>query len=464
MSQLPLDWSPGPSETTPLLSVSELGSRISAALAGGVPDPVRVVGEIGSFNQRNGHWYFNLKDEKSLVQCVCWASDTRRVAHVPEIGNAVEISGSVVHWSPQGRTQLRVRAIELAGEGHQQAAFRRLCEELRKLGWFAQEAKRSLPAYPRRIAVVTSGAGAALHDVRATGAARWPACELVLVDVPVQGVGAAEQIVAAIASIDDSAKQTGIEAIILTRGGGSAEDLQTFNERQLAEAIHVAGIPIIAAIGHESDTTIAELVADRRASTPTQAAMLLLPDRVDESQRLDVLAESLAMRVVRLVRIRSEGLLRSDRGAAIGMRRRADAARQRLLRAESALLARRPHAVLAARRKAIERVASQFREVLTGRVLAGVRLLERQQLDAAARKAFARAEATLEERQGVLEAVGPEAVLARGYSVTTDADGGVIRNAEEVSVGSEIQSRLAVGTIRSTVNETGPASGDQRRK
>jgi exodeoxyribonuclease VII large subunit len=146
------------------------------------------------------------------------------------------------------------------------------------------------------------------------------------------------------------------------------------------------------------------------------------------------------------------------------MRRRADAARQRLLRAESALLARRPHAVLAARRKAIERVASQFREVLTGRVLTGVRLLERQQLDAAARKAFARAEATLEERQGVLEAVGPEAVLARGYSVTTDADGGVIRNAEEVSVGSEIQSRLAVGTIRSTVNETGPASGDQRRK
>jgi exodeoxyribonuclease VII large subunit len=455
MSQLPLDWSPGGPERTPPLSVTELGTRIAAALAGGLPDPVRVAGEIGSFSERSGHWYFNLKDEKALMQCVCWASDARRVRHRPEAGDAVEVSGSVVHWLPQGRTQLRVRAIELAGEGEQQAAFRRLCEELRVLGWFAEEAKQALPRYPRRIAVLTSAAGAALHDVRATAAGRWPACELVLVDVPVQGAGAAARIAAAIASTDASAEAAGIEAIILTRGGGSAEDLQAFNERSVAAAIQAASTPIVAAIGHESDTSIAELVADRRASTPTQAAMLLLPDRVDEAQRLDLLSGSLVMRVGQLVRSRSESLSRVDRAAMTGLRHRIDRARQRLLRAEAALLARRPHALLGARRRLVDGMAARAREAVTARRERGARALGLIQIHTVMRRTLARAEARLDERRGVLEAVGPEAVLARGYSVTTDAAGRVIRDGREVGVGAEILSRLAVGAIRSTVTEAG---------
>jgi exodeoxyribonuclease VII large subunit len=303
--------------------------------------------------------------------------------------------------------------------------------------------------------VLTSGAGAALHDVRATGAARWPACGLVLVDVPVQGAGAPERIAAAIASTDASAQKAGIEAIILTRGGGSAEDLQAFNERCVAEAIHSARTPIVAAIGHESDTSIAELVADRRASTPTQAAMLLLPDRVDESQRLDLLSASLVVRVGRLIQTRSEGLSRGDRGAVIAMRRRTDVTRHRLLRTESALLERRPHALVAGRRAAVEGLAARLQEAILARQFAGVRRLEVLRVDVAARQALTRAQALLEERRGVLEAVGPEAVLARGYSVTTDAQGRIIRDAEEASIGAEIHSRLAAGTIRSTVTDAG---------
>lgn len=451
MSQLPLDFSPGGAERMPPLTVSELGSRISTALATGVPDPVRVCGEIGTFSMRNGHWYFNLKDDKAIVQCVCWASDARRVQHQPAAGEAVELSGSVVHWSPQGRTQLRVRDIELAGEGDQQAAFRRLCTELRGLGWFAEDSKRPLPRYPRRVAVITSGAGAALQDVLATGARLWPACELVLVDVAVQGVAAASQIAAAIAATDAASEDAEIEAIILTRGGGSAEDLQAFNDRSVAAAIYAASTPIVAAIGHESDTSIAELVADRRASTPTQAAMVLLPNREDESQRIDLLSESLVLRFQRFLRQRLERVEAADRARAASMRRSLARLRQRHLSAETALVARRPHALLAARRAVVEEASVMLRAALVKRHFNATYAIERHQLSGAARRAIARATATLEERRGVLEVVGPEAVLSRGYSVTTDARGRLVRDCHAVAHGDELLTRLVDGSIRSIV-------------
>lgn len=434
--------------------MSELGSRISTALATGVPDPVRVAGEIGTFSERNGHWYFNLKDDKAIVQCVCWASDARRVKHQPAAGDAVEISGTVVHWSPQGRTQLRVQQIELAGEGDQQAAFRRLCNELRGLGWFSDELKQPLPRYPRRVAVITSGAGAALQDVLATGARLWPACELILVDVAVQGVAAAEQIAAAIAATDAVAKDRGIEAIILTRGGGSAEDLQSFNDRSVAAAIHAAAIPLVAAIGHESDTSIAELVADRRASTPTQAAMVLLPNREDESQRLDLISESLVLRLQRFLRQRIERVGGAERAMTTGMRRKVDVARQRHLSAEAAIVARRPHALLAARRAVVDETAARMRRVLMQRIIEANAALDRNQLGSAVRRAIVKSAATLEEKRGVLEAVGPEAVLARGYSVTTDAAGRLIRRSDAVSTGDDVVTRVAEGTIHSTVTRS----------
>lgn len=451
MKQLPLDWSPGGADRIPPLTVSELGSRISTALATGVQDPVRVAGEIGTFSERNGHWYFNLKDDKAIVQCVCWASAAQRVKHQPAAGEAVEIVGTVVHWSPQGRTQLRVEQIERAGEGDQQAAFRRLCAELRGLGWFSDESKQTLPRYPRRVAVITSGAGAALQDVLATGSRLWPACELVLVDVPVQGAGAAEKIAAAIAATDAAAKAQGIEAILLTRGGGSAEDLQAFNDRSIAAAIHAAATPLIAAIGHESDTSIAELVADRRASTPTQAAMVLLPNREDESQRLDLLAESLLLRFERFVGQRIERVAGAERAMTTGMRRRVALARQRHLSAETAIIARRPHALLAARRAVVDDAAARMRRGLMQRVIDSRARVDRNQLGSGVRRAIVKSAALLEERQRVLEAVGPEAVLARGYSLTTDAAGHVVRSSDDVQAGDELVTRVADGTLRSTV-------------
>jgi len=452
MSQLPFDWkpTPGPHER-PAISVTDLAKQISAALENGIADPIRVEGEVAAFSERRGHWYFALRDNEASIQCVMWASDVRLGASPIAIGDAVQVDGSLVHWAPQGRTQLRVRAVAPVGAGARQAAFRRLCAELRGLGWFEEAAKKPLPAVPTRIAVLTSSAGAALHDVRATAARRWPACRIELVDVPVQGATAAARIAESLADLDAHAAERGVDAIVLTRGGGSAEDLQAFNERVVAEAVHLARTPIVAAVGHESDTTIAELVADRRASTPTQAIMVLLPDREEESQRLDLLRDALARRLRALV---STAAKRSERGSealVAAIRLRLAAASQRLTEVERAMLARRPHAVLSARRELVGEQAGRLDQALIRRVTAASTALTALPLDRAIRQRVERAEARLRQRLRVLEAVGPESVLARGFSLTTTATGEVIRRSTDVQIGEEIETRVASGTIRSTV-------------
>jgi exodeoxyribonuclease VII large subunit len=433
------------------MTVGELGKRIGSALAAGLPDPLVVSGEIGTFNERHGHWYFTLRDEDGLVNCVMWAADVRRAQSELAAGNAVELTGSVVHWHRQGRTQLRVRSFRLAGEGDLQVAFRKLCEELRGLGWFEQSAKSPLPRVPGVVAVLTSGVSAALTDVQATAARRWPACRLLLEDIPVQGRGAAERIAARIRQVDASAAARGIDAIILTRGGGSAEDLQAFNERVLAEAIHAARTPIVAAIGHEVDTSIAELVADRRASTPTAAVELLLPDRDEERQRLDLLAASLGYRMQRATQTGSD-LLATLRDSLQGTIRLAlERARKEIVQLDADLLARQPHALLAARNLRIERMAGQLGDAAGRHRQRAANRLESTRLGAAISRRVAASVAVLEERAGVLKAIGPDAVLARGFSMTLTADGRIIRRAEDAAIGDEIESQLAVGSLHSVV-------------
>jgi exodeoxyribonuclease VII large subunit len=280
------------------ISVTEASARIRRAIES--TGRLRIVGEISNFSSRQ-HWYFTLKDGECQLDCVMWASSTASAACRPADGIEVVVEGTPTHYGPRGRTQLVVRAIERRGAGTLQQRFEELCRTLRAQGYFDEARKAPLPAYPRAIAVVTSAQGAALQDVLRTARLRAPFVRILAVDVPVQGDAAAPAIARAIDALDRRAAELEIDAVIVTRGGGSIEDLWAFNERAVADAIFRARIPVVAAIGHESDVTVAELVADRRASTPTAAVMLLLPDRDGMRQQSDHLHDRLRFLVQRRV-------------------------------------------------------------------------------------------------------------------------------------------------------------------
>lgn len=277
-----------PSEIT----VADASALIERTLADGIRGPLRIRGEIANL-ARKSHWYFSIKDASSVLRCVMWQSDAARVAFAPKEGDAVVVTGKIGHYAPQGSTQLYVSRMEPQGVGLLEQRFQALVRELRERGYFADERKKPLPAHPRRVAVVTSAAGAALHDVTKTARERRAGVEFVVIDVRVQGDGAADEVARALRALAQRHREMAIDAVIVTRGGGSREDLWAFNERVVADAAFALPIPLVAAIGHEVDTSVIELVADRRASTPTQAAMLLLPDNAALAERCDRLAREL---------------------------------------------------------------------------------------------------------------------------------------------------------------------------
>ena len=283
-------------------TVADLAREIKGAITRGLPAKVRVVGEVSNLSDRN-HWFFSLKDESASIRAVMFASATRRVGFPVRDGQAVVATGRVDFYDAQGSVQLYVDKLEPVGEGARELALRAMIEELRALGYFDQERKRALPAVPTRIAVVTSRSAAALQDVVDTARRRWAGCELVLIDVRVQGSEAAAQIAAALRALSAGGASRGIEAVLLTRGGGSIEDLWAFNERVVADAVFDCVLPIVAAIGHETDTTVAELVADRRCATPTQAAMTLVPDRAGLQEQVDQYARRMAPSLRRRVEL-----------------------------------------------------------------------------------------------------------------------------------------------------------------
>ena len=461
MGQLPLDWSPEPqpaesrsasgaSAPTPW-TVSRLGGCITDALAAGVPDPVDVVGEVANWTERNGHWYFSLRDESATISCVMWASDTARATMRPASGDRVVVRGGVTHWSRQGRTQLRVRRIKPDGQGDLQAAYRRLCDQCRAAGWFDDSIKKPLPRVPRRIAILTSPVGAALQDVVRTAGDRWPACRLLLVDIPVQGAASAQEIAQAISRVDAAATEMGIDAMLVTRGGGSIEDLWAFNERAVVEAVHHAVTPIVAAIGHESDTTIIEFVADVRASTPTRAIDVLLPSREDEQARLDLLTADLRRRAAQSMSQRRQRLGSHQAHLKSNSLQLLAGARQQLAGYSEALMARQPHARLARRRQQLEEAAATLRRVISGRMQMAQSRLEQLDVRQVIGTQIERWGATVRQLEGVLAAVGPESVLQRGFSLTTDSAGRVIRDASGIKPGDSLYTHLVHGRVESEV-------------
>ncbi len=462
MSRLPFDpqRAPGAKRATPEsgearpLSVSQLSAIIDHALRDHVPAGLRVAGEIGQFRART-HWYFDLKDADAVIACVMWQSAARKAGFTPSPGQQVVVSGRVEFYPPQGRTQFIVDRIEPAGDGALDLALKKLVEEVRALGWLDEARKRALPMLPRRVAVVTSASGAALQDVRDTVARRCPSVQLCLVDVRVQGPGAAGEVTRAVRRLGAMHAELGIDTIIVTRGGGSKEDLWCFNDRELARAIVESPVPVVAAIGHETDVTLAELVADARAATPTQAAMRAVPDAAALREQIRSASRRLAGGLTRRVRAdeqRLASLVRHARVVAMDLvRRRA----HRTERLAARLERHRPSAVYAERTTRLQLARARLEEAMRAR-------LDPDRVDdTAGRLAQVVARAVHDRRLAVeaaarnLDLVGPPGVLKRGYSVTLDADGRAVRRLEDVPpAGQVVRTRLIDGVFASTVRSS----------
>ncbi len=457
------------------LTVSQLAELIKTTLEQRVPSPLRVIGEVSNLSRPN-HWYFSLKDDKAVVNCVAWASAVKKIKFVPAEGDEVVATGHISHYGPQGRTQLYVSALKPVGAGALDLMFRKMCDELRKLGYFHESRKKPLPVLPRRIAVVTSQSSAAWQDVIATAAQRCKAIGLLIADVRVQGEGAAEQVAAAIRQIDANRETLGVDAILVTRGGGSAEDLWTFNERVVADAVFACQLPIVAAIGHESDTSVIELVADVRAATPTQAVMRLVPatsQLMEQINHMDHRLTSLVRRLVehqrqRLAIITRATFFRDPRSLVTESRTVIQTRQRDLLRVVGARVAReqarlerlsgrlrqlRPQALASRRRQGLAVLDDRLRRALHRRVDQR-QLLDRhrRRLAQVVRNNAHRVAEGLNSLSRQLAGLGPDGVLARGFSYTTTARGQLIRSARDVRPGQHVVTRMIDGAFGSTVH------------
>ncbi|HEV2393791.1 MAG TPA: exodeoxyribonuclease VII large subunit [Verrucomicrobiae bacterium] len=453
-------------QTRKVLSVTELTWEIRRVLEKHV-GLIWVTGEITNLRvQGSGHIYFTLKDAGAQLSCVLFRGELQVDSALLQDGRKVVLGGDITVYELRGQYQLRVTTVELQGLGALQAAFEKLKLKLKAEGLFATERKRPLPRFPQRIGLVTSPTGAAIRDVLHVVKRRNPGLELILAPCRVQGDGAALEIAAAIRLLNDFHKrqQGGLDLILVTRGGGSLEDLWAFNEERVARAIFESALPVVSAVGHEIDFTISDFVADVRAATPSAAAEVLTEGVFSSCQfvseataRLGQLARQqmadkqyvLNQAGLRLGRLHprrrfNEWLQRLDdlqttlsRCAQQGVRR------QRLAwRNLSDRLGRlRPAFVLKQRREVLDQAGQRLREQVRHR------LRETQQ--------------RLDALQIRLRLLGPEQVLARGYSITMDtASGRVLRAAAEARQGQTLRTRLAQGEIVSRVD----TNDEERRR
>src|SRR5262245_21435300 len=398
--------SPPPTPTTGVVTVSELLRSVRDSLERRFP-LAWVRGEISNLTRApSGHCYFTLKDGQAQVDCVMFRSRAALLQAELQDGARVEVRARVTLYEPRGRFQLAVEAVRQAGLGPLYERFLKVKEKLEREGLFDAGLKRQLPEFPRCIGVVTSLAAAALRDVLTTLARRNPALAVVVYPVPVQGQGAARKIAR---MLEKAGERAECDVLLLVRGGGSIEDLWQFNEEFLARAIRACPIPVVVGVGHETDFTIADFAADARAPTPTAAAEMASPSRAELLARLTACAQSIAREMRRRLEYAAQGL---------------DGWVRRLVH---------PAARLAAHRDLV--------------------------LQLNARLAFAlahcvhRSGAKLERLQAALAGLDPAAVLARGYSITYDAAGTVLRDAASVKEGDPPRTRLARGELDSEVRK-----------
>jgi exodeoxyribonuclease VII large subunit len=437
------------------ITVSQLATKIDHAIKAGLSGQFAVIGEISSLSHRT-HYYFSLKDEKSVLGAVLFASSAKRMSYSPKHGDSVIAMGRIEYYAPSGRISLIVTSMTPVGEGDLERQFKERCVELRGRGWFDPSTKQQLPAFPRRIAVVTSKDGAAVADVIDTIGKRCPSIELVIVDVRVQGESAEGQIVRAIKKLNTSAAKLGIDAILLTRGGGSLEDLWAFNELEVALAIHESRVPVVAAIGHETDTTIAELVADERCATPTQAAMRLAPDRAALREQLSSIMNRLERTVRAELRYEKQRLEKLSASRSMGDPRQViDIHRDRII-ATKDRLAGVAKSMIATNRAYLDRIAIRLSRHQPSAVHARREehlISIHQRLHRVIHRVVSTKRDEIGSVERELHAIGPAQVLSRGFSVTTKLDGTLVRSMKDATPGESMVTILADGKVRSTISD-----------
>jgi len=446
-------------ETSPrrILTVSELTVLIRDRLEAAFPD-LWLEGEISNLRSpSSGHLYFTLKDQACQIRAVLFRTQAQRLRFSLKEGLHVTVRGRLAVYEPRGEYQVVLDTLEPKGLGALQLAFEQLKERLAREGLFAESRKRPLPFLPRCVGVVTSLSGAAVRDILAVLGRRCPPAGILICPVPVQGEGAAEQIARAIRTLSGSGR---VDVLIVGRGGGSWEDLWSFNEEVVVRAIAESSVPVVSAVGHEIDYTLADFAADYRAPTPSAAAEAVAPVLSDLVQTLRHLAarqrQAVRMRV-NLARHEAEshagalpGLrLRIQRGAqrlddlagrlAACLRASLAAGRQRVMVSRHELDGRSPRA----RARGTWVLVTQLVKRAEQRML-GVLVLNRQAV-----RAFA----------GALDGLSPLAVLGRGYSIVqTLPDGRILRRAEDATVGADVRARLAQGRLLCTVRKVVPDS------
>jgi len=489
------------------MTVSQLNALVKRILGDHLPGTIHLIGEISNLSRpASGHLYLTLKDNRGEIRCAMWRSAVSSLKFKPADGLEVIATGHVELYEPRGQYQFQIRKLEPRGTGALELAFRQLRDRLTKEGLFDTNRKKKIPRYPRHIAVVTSATGAAVSDIFKTLKRRYPCVTVSLYPVRVQGEGAAGEIAEAIGRLNRGAKALGgIDVMIVGRGGGSLEDLWAFNEEHVARAIAASKIPVISAVGHEVDVTIADLVADLRAPTPTGAAELAVPvlsevfetlsqhetrirrsirHRLDLSRsRLEVVAQTPWLRdPMTLVRHAGQRIDETLSRLQLSISRRLAAERGRLHDLEIRLSAIHPRAVIHHRHQQLSRIRLRLHtcgskmmsvanrrlhkvEVALAEASPQQRIRHNQahiaqlarQLDRSAAHRLQLMESSLTSLETRLKSSSYQQTLARGFTITrTRKDRRMITAADQVAPGQEITTETAQGEFTSYVCNDDP--------
>ena len=442
----------GPEE---VISVSELDRRLRRAVE---EASVRlwVEGEVSSLKSApSGHVYFSLKDEAedAIVECVMYRMNALRARRHLNEGARLQLTGQATVWAPRGRLQFVVNEVRPAGRGALLEALEQLKLRLAAEGLFAPERKRPLPGEPRVVGVVTSGSGAAFHDIVSVAFRRGDV-KIVLAPALVQGEDAPASIIRALTLIE---RYPGLDVVVVGRGGGSSEDLMAFNDERVVRRVAQMRVPVVSAVGHEVDFSLTDLAADVRAATPSQAAELIVPDarmrRAAWSRAHNALQRAAFAQIFRY-----RGQVERSR-AHLSDPRFTIAERQQELDELRTALRRRTAETLALRRATLELLTRRLYTRHPRAVLAGARVelgpLE-VRLHGAARRTLARAEARLADAATRLDGLSPLTILGRGYAIATRADGRALRSSDDAAVGDEIDLRLSKGRLKARVEGREP--------
>ncbi|PYK45999.1 MAG: exodeoxyribonuclease VII large subunit [Verrucomicrobia bacterium] len=419
-------------QTSKVFTVSELTRSIRGTLEAKF-DAIWVQGEISNYKQHaSGHQYFTLKDQRAQIACVIWRDAMAPLRQPLVDGVQVQVYGTVTVFEARGQYQLNVQILQPRGLGLLQAKFEALKRKLEAEGLFASERKRPLPKFPQRIGIVTSPSGAAVRDMLNVLRRRAPWLHILINPVRVQGTGAAQEIAVATRELaGPNERFAPLDVIVITRGGGSIEDLWEFNEEIVARAIFHSDVPIVSAVGHEIDFTICDFVADLRAPTPSAAAELIVPDVIDLRQQTERCARALGRQLLDRVRDAQQRLDHAREMLQRCLAHKIDAYKRALLHALRVLQARSPVRELMIR-------SNRFADLRRRLVACPDRLIEN------AKQRFYQIE-------GILRVLGPDATLGRGYSITLDERGTIVRTVLAVRTKMKIRTRVSDGEFGSEI-------------